>query len=115
MIDLEEQLNFTNKFKHPSNQLKVVYRHIDHAQADHFGNLLSEAGIDFEKQIDDSHEKQPVYFGVAKHHERTVDRLNFIALGIGRPKFISSAPVRWLIIVISIFVLGLAILGALLS
>lgn len=115
MIDLEEEFNFTNKLKHPSNPMKVVYRHFVQEQADYFSTLLVDAKIDFEAQIDEEDERKPTYFGVAKAKESQVDRLNYTALGKGRDKFIASAAMRWIILSISILILLLAVLGAMLD
>ncbi len=115
MIDLEEQFNFTNKLSHPTNPMKVVYRHFKREQAEYLTELLVDADIEFEAQVDEEDERRPTYFGVAKHQETRVDQLNYIALGKGRDKFIAAAPMRWIIIAIAGLVLFLAILGALLS
>jgi hypothetical protein len=115
MIDFEEQFNFTNKLKHPTNEKIIVYRHLVEEQAEYFGVLLTEANIAYEFQVDEAHEKKPRYFGIARIHEKKVDRLNFIALGRNRPKFIDSAPIRWIIIFISVFILALAIFGVIVS
>lgn len=115
MIDLEEQFNFTNKLNHPTNIQKAVYRFYKKEQAEYFTELLVDADIEFEAQIDEEHEKKPHYFGVSKRYEKQVDRLNYLAMGKGRDKFIASAPVRWLIIVVSISILLLAIIGAIVS
>lgn len=115
MIDLEESFNFTNKLKHPTNTSKVVYRFFREEQAVYFAELLADAGIEFETQCDEEDERKPVYFGVARVMERRVDKLNFTALGKGRDKFIASAPMRWLVIGISFFILLLAVMGAMLA
>lgn len=115
MIDLEEQLNFTNKQKHPTNDRMAVYRYVNRAQAEYFATLLTEAGIAFEQQVDEEHDKKPVYFGIARIDEKKADHLNFIALGKDRPKFIDLPVMRWLIIGISALVIALAIAGAILS
>lgn len=115
MIDLEEQFNFTNKRAHPTNSKKIVYRHLIQEQADYFAELMVEVNIDFEVQIDEDHEKKPIYFGIARIHEKQVDKLNYIALGKGRRKFIDSVALRWIIIGSSILVLTLGIVGAIVS
>lgn len=112
MIDLEEQFNFTNKLSHPTNPAKVVYRHYERSRAEHFTELLVDDGIDFEAQVDEEDERKPTYFGVSRSIEKKVDKLNYIALGKDRDKFIASAPVRWLVFAISAVVMFLAILGA---
>ncbi len=115
MILLEEQINFTNKRDHPTNPRIVVFRHAVKVQAEYFAELLVENSIDFEVQVDEEHPKKPMYFGVSRSHEKKVNQLNFVALGKDRPKFISSAPLRWITIVISMGILTLAIIGAIVS
>ncbi len=112
MIDIGEQFNLSNKLKHPTNESKIVYRHVKKEQAETFATLLVDADIDFEVQIDEDDERKPTYFGVMRRHETEVDRLNFKAIGQHRPRFIASAPVRWLFISISIAMLILALIGA---
>lgn len=115
MIDLEEQFNFTNKLKHPTNRTITVYRFYVREQAEYFGELLVDAQIEYEAQIDEEDERKPMYFGVKRIHERKVDKLNYTALGRGRPKFVASSQLRWIIIGISIITLLLAIIGAIVS
>lgn len=115
MIDFEEQFNFTNKLKHPTNDKTIVYRHLVEEQATYFGELLSQANIAYEYQMDEEHAKHPHYFGVARIHEKKVDHLNYIALGRNRKKFIDSAPIRWIIIALSVLTIGLALVGAFIS
>lgn len=111
MIDLEEQFNFTNKLKHPTNGRKAVYRFFDRSQAEYFTELLVDENIDFEAQVDEDHPKKPTYFGVSKAVETRVDILNYTALGKGRDKFIPTAGLRWIVFTISLVVLFLAFLG----
>lgn len=115
MIDLEEQFNFTNKLKHPTNFNKIVFRHYRQDQAQYFAQLLTEADIEFETQIDEEDQRKPHYFGVSRKFEKRVDKLNYLALGKGREKFIRQAPVRWFLILISMGLLIMAIIGAYLS
>jgi hypothetical protein len=115
MMDLEEQFNFTNKHKHPTQDNIVVYRYFDRKQAETFTELLVDAGIDFEAQVDEDDERKPTYFGVRRVLESQTDRLNYLAIGKHRDKFIAAAPMRWITITIAVVVLLLAILGAVLD
>jgi hypothetical protein len=112
MMDLEEQFNFTNKLRHPTRDQMVVYRFYDRKQADTFTELLVDAGIDFEAQVDEDDERKPTYFGVKRILEAQVDRLNYLAIGKHRDKFIAAAPIRWITLTIALVVLLLAIFGA---
>jgi hypothetical protein len=114
-MDLEEQINFTNKLKHPTNNRKVVYRFWIKEQADYFSSILTSESIEFESQVDEEDERKPTYFGVARALEKKVDRLNYIALGKNRGRFIASPPIRWIILGLSFLAIAIAILGAILS
>ncbi len=113
MMDLEEQFNFTNKLAHPTNQFKVVYRFFDKNQAETFTTYLVDEQVEFEAQVDEDDARKPTYFGVAKTLEKKVDRLNYLAIGKHRDKFIPTAPMRWIVIAISAVIMILAVLGAL--
>ena len=115
MIDLEEQFNFTNKLKHPTNDRKAVYRYFDASQAEYFTELLVDADIEFEAQIDEDDPKKPTYFGVLKAYETKVDKLNFMAMGKGRDKFIPAALMRFIVFALSLLVILLAFLGYIVS
>lgn len=115
MMDLEEQFNFTNKRAHPTNQFKVVYRFLQRDQAETFSIFLVDENIEFEVQVDEDDPRKPTYFGVAKILEKKVDRLNYLAIGKHREKFIPTAPMRWIVIVISAVIMFLAVYGALKS
>lgn len=108
MIDLEEQFNFTNIRKHPTNAKKVVYRFYRPEQASLFEQKLIAHGIWFEKQRDEEAEGYEMYYAVWRKDEHRTTRLNFEALGQDRKRFIASGGVRWLIIGI---VLGMVLLG----
>lgn len=115
MNDLEDLLNLTNKRSHPTNTQKVVYRHIRKDQAEYFRTLLLEHNISFEAQVDEEDPRKPEYFGVAKAHEKAVERLNYLAIGHQREKFIPTASLRWFVIIIAFAVLALAVVGAIVS
>jgi hypothetical protein len=115
MIDLEEEFNFTNKRKHPTNYKKIVYRHLVAEQGQYFTQLLEKDGFEYETQVDKEDPKKPMYIGLARIHERRADHLNYVALGLNRRKFIDSIALRWIIISVSAFVIALAIFGAIVS
>jgi|OM-RGC.v1.028826517 hypothetical protein len=114
-MDLEEQINFTNKRAHPTNPRMVVFRHAVKEQAEYFAELLVENSVDFEAQVDEDHDLKPMYFGVSKKHEKLAGHLNYVALGKNRAKFVDSAPIRWIMFFITALFVGLALVGAVLS
>lgn len=51
MIDLGEQFNLSNKLGHPSNESKIVYKHVKKEQSETFVELLVDAGIDLKFRL----------------------------------------------------------------
>lgn len=99
---------------HPTNRNKKVFYFKDEKQAQFFENMLVESKLDFEKQIDTEGD-QTIYYGLKKSDYKAAQKLNFITIGAFRKPFIPDAFFRYFLIVISLFILGLAILGAILS
>lgn len=99
---------------HPTNSKKRVFYYKEAEQADHFENLLIKEELYYEKQIDVEGD-QTIYFGVKSSDFDKVKRLNYLTIGHFRKPFIPDKAFRIILIVISMFILGLAIAGALLS
>ena len=116
MIDLEEEFNFTNKRKHPTNYKKIVYRHLKADQSQYFAQLLEKEGIDYETQVDEEDPKKPHIFWVGSNTREEIGPSQLRCHSVSnRRKFIDSVALRWIIIFVSVFVIALAILGALVS
>ena len=105
---------FVNIKDHPTNQKKRVFFYKDTEQADYFENLLIQEQLYFEKQIDTEGD-QTIYFGIKSTDFERVKKLNYLTIGHFRKPFIPDRAFRIILIIISLFVLGLAIAGALLS
>lgn len=107
-------LSLINFQDHPTNINKKVFffKKADHAR--YFELMLIENNIIFEKQIDEEGD-QTIYFGVKKSDFKTAQKLNYISIGHFRKPFIPDKLFRYFLIGFSIFVVGLAILGAILS
>ncbi|MEQ8910637.1 MAG: hypothetical protein RIC95_15680 [Vicingaceae bacterium] len=86
----------------------------DPIHANHFELLLNEEKVEFEKQIDEEGD-QTIYFGVKSSDFKRVQKLNYLTLGKFRKPFIPDRFFRFLLIAVSLLVLGLAFAGALLS
>jgi len=99
---------------HPTNQKKRVFYYKEVEQADHFEKLLIEADLYFEKQIDVEGD-QTIYFGVKTSDFERVKKLNYLTIGHFRKPFIPDKAFRYILIVVSLIVLGMAIAGALIS
>jgi len=105
---------FVNIKDHPTNSKKRVFFFKDKVQADHFENLLKKQSFFYEKQIDVEGD-QTIYFGIKSRDFDKVKKLNYLTLGHFRKPFIPDKGFRYLLIAISLFILGLAISGAILS
>ena len=107
-------LSLQNYQDHPTNNKKKVFYFKDQTQANYFENMLTENKVDFEKQIDEEGD-QTIYYGVKKSDYKKALKLNFITIGAFRKPFIPDKFFRYFLIVISLLILGLAVLGAILS
>lgn len=99
---------------HPTNQKKRVFFFKEEQQAAYFERLLIEEKLFYEKQIDVEGD-QTIYFGVKSSDFEKVKKLNYLTIGHFRKPFIPDKAFRTILIIVSLFVLGLAIAGALLS
>lgn len=109
-----DRFSLVNINDHPTNQKMKVFYFRNPIHANHFEVLLKEEKVEFEKQIDKDGD-QTIYFGVKSADFKKVKRLNYLTLGKFRKPFIPDKYFRLVVLVISIFVLGLAIVGAILS
>jgi len=107
-------LTLINFQDHPTNRNKSVFFFSDPIHANYFEVMLVESKIDFEKQID-SEGDQKIYYGIKKSDFSEVKKLNYLTLGHFRKPFIADKFFRYLLIIISILILGLAITGAIVS
>lgn len=100
--------------EHPTNRNKKVFFFSKPEHAAYFETLLIEKTIKFEKQIDTEGD-QRIYYGIHIGSFEEAKQLNYLTIGKFRNKFIPDAFFRYLLITISILVVGLGIVGALLS
>ena len=105
---------FVNINDHPTNRNKMVFYFKDSNRATYFKNMLIEEKIQFETQTDTEGD-QTIYFGVMKSDFERVKQLNYLTEAAFRKKFIPDPVFRYIVISISIIILGLAITGAILS
>ena len=107
-------LSMINFQDHPTNRNKKVFFFKKAEHANYFEVMLIESKIDFEKQIDKEGD-QTIYYGVKKNDFKAVQKINYLTIANFRKPFISDKFFRYLLIGISVFVVSLAILGAILS
>ena len=109
-----DRFSYVNISDHPTNRNKKVFYFKNHLHANYFENLLIEEKLWYEKQIDEEGD-QKIYFGVKKQDYKAAMKLNYLTMGQYRKPFIPDAFFRYLLISISLIILGLAVTGALLS
>ena len=107
-------LSLQNFQDHPTSRNKKVFYFKDHTHAAHFETMLVENKVDFERQIDEEGD-QRIYYGVKTSDYKAVLKLNFLTLGAFRKPFIPDRFFRYFVIALSLFILGLAILGAIIT
>lgn len=108
---VEELLDFTNYRIHPTQKNYNVFHFARADQAQFFENLLIEQKIEFERHDERKDNGMVYYFGVKKKYFKQVEKLNNMAIGQYRSKFIANSGMRWIIIIIGMLALTLAIVG----
>lgn len=107
-------LSLINFQDHPTNRNKKVFYFHKKEQADYFETLLNEKTIEYEKQTDTEGD-QRIYYGIHIGDFELVKTLNYLTIGKFRKPFIPDLFFRYFLIIISIIVVGLGIIGALIS
>ncbi len=105
---------FVNIKEHPSNRNKKVFYFKEEKQANYFQELLEEKQLKYERQVD-SEGDQTIYFGVLAGDFKQAKKMNYLTHGKFRKPFIPDPLFRYFLIIVTLFVLGLAILGAFLA
>lgn len=100
--------------EHPTNRNKKVFHFSIEEHAAYFEALLSKNNLQFEKQIDTEGD-QRIYYGVHIGDFEKAKELNYLTIGNFRKPFIPDIFFRYFLILLSIFVVGLAIAGFILS
>ena len=108
-------IDFTNYREHPERKKFLVYHFYREAQADYFEGLLKDHDIWYERANEEEEEKAIYFFGIRKDDKGKVERLNNLAIGKFRDRFIPYRWLRWITVLVSIVILGLAIAGFLLD
>jgi len=106
--------NLQNFQDHPTNRNKKVFLFKETTHANYFENLLIKEEIEFEKQIDNDGDNT-IYYGVKKGDFKATQKINYLTIGNFRKPFIPDKFFRFFLIIISFIVLGLAVIGAIVS
>jgi hypothetical protein len=104
-------VNLTNQTDHPKNPHKTAYFFKQDEHSDYFESLLIENKIKYEKHI----EEGVNYFIVSRSDENITRNLNYLCIGKFRKPFIPDRVFGYVLIVISILIIGMAITGAIVS
>ena len=104
------EIDLTNYREHPTHKNYTVFFYDSREQAAYFESLLTTNNIWFESDSEGG-EDGKFFVAIKRHEESKVLRLNNIAIGKYRNKFIPNAFLRWFLILTSIVVLTLAIVG----
>ena len=107
-------ISLINFQDHPTNRNKKVFHFSNEEQAVYFESLLTKNNLQFEKQIDEKGD-QRIYYGVHIGDFEKAKTLNYLTIGFFRKPFIPDVFFRYFLIIISIFIVGLAIVGFILS
>lgn len=106
----EGLLKLTNYRDHPTQpEYKVFFFH-DHQRADSFEGRLEEAGVFYQRENPSGNERH-VLFAVKRSDFTKVDHLNNLTTAQHRQKFIPHKPSRMIVLLITLVILGLAIVG----
>ncbi|MGB0402627.1 MAG: hypothetical protein ACPGEG_00930 [Salibacteraceae bacterium] len=108
---MENLFDFTNYREHPTQKEYQVFHFVRKDQANFFENLLVEQKIGFERD-DDPQEKGMVhYFAIKRSDLKVVEKLNDMAIGQYRNKFIPNTGFRWFVLIIGMVAISLAFIG----
>jgi hypothetical protein len=108
-------MNFTNYFEHPADNRYMVYKYQIAQHAQKFEARLVEAGIPFEKHLENEEGVDWTYYGVHKDYRKEANRANHLTVGEHREMFIPNKRFRWGVVIFGLVVITLAILSAIMN
>lgn len=109
---MENQFNLTNIRDFPGNEFYLMLHFSKPGQADYFEALMKKEGHFYERTEIEGKTRTIDAFAVRKSEFDKVKKLNYLALGKFRNRFIPDKSFRIIIISISILIMLLAVLGA---
>jgi hypothetical protein len=110
-VDHSLDLGLVNYVQHPSNPSYIVYRFPDAERASSFEEELNKQNIWFEKGEDEKRGKLYTLYGVHKNDYKKTAKINFIVEAKHKKPLIPFKILRYLILIIGLFMLTLAIVG----
>jgi hypothetical protein len=106
---------FGNYSEHPTNINYTVFKFKEEASALYFKNELTSNNIWFEEDVDSKDGLLLYFYAVKKSSLKAVRDINYIAIGKYRKPFISNKYFRIVLLSVFVFVMMIAIIGALKS
>ena len=104
-------LRITNYHDHPTNDRYKVFFFYSEEQADYFESLLKEANLFYERDETEKNDAPYYLFGIKKKDLTAVYKLNNIAIGKFRSKFISNKTARIFIIIFGLITIAISVFG----
>lgn len=104
-------MRWTNHFEHPGDNRYFVFTFPDESESNEFRIRLEKLEISFEYHLDQE-EREPHLFAVHRKYFKEALRQNHLLKASTRTKFIPTAGLRWLLLIGTGLVVGLAVLGA---
>ena len=103
--------NVTNFTEHPGNPLYTVYKFKSKEESVMFQSLLQKEGLFYEADTGENEYGELELVAVKNKDEPAATKLNYIVLGRFRKPLIESKTVQTLVYAFTVFILGLAIAG----
>jgi hypothetical protein len=110
-VDHIADLGLVNYVRHPTNPDYMVYRFGDQARADSFEKALQQAGIEFERAVEERPQRNYHLFAIHKNDYKKTIRMNFMVEAEHKKPLIPFKAFRYFLILFSAFVLTLAMIG----
>lgn len=112
-------MRLTNWYTHPADNRYHVFEFRDAGLADEFERDLKAGGIDYEREVHEDGSGEGIVgdadfvarFGVHRNVFRAALRLNHLLHGRHRAPFIAHAGLRWLMLLFTAAMVGLALMG----
>lgn len=110
-IDSSIDLGFVNYVQHPENKNYVVFRFADAERAESFEIELKEHNIWFEKGEEDKRGKMYTLYGLKNKDFKAAEKFNYRVEGKHKKPIIAFAPLRWIILGLSLIAMTLTLVG----
>ena len=108
-------IELNNFREHPENKSYMVFIYSDYEMALCFEDQLTEAGLEFEKDISESGPNKRYLYGIRKRDFSAAKEMNHVALGLHRKPFMPDPVLRIFVLALTAGLITLAIIGYLRS